>query len=59
MDNRSGDGTGGFKVQVRTNTTKFTNMVIARFRKSRYLDGESKVFVKDKAKVASRVSGSQ
>jgi len=37
MDNRSGDSAGGFKVQVRANTTKFTNMVIARFGKSRYL----------------------
>ena len=35
MDNRSGDSAGGFKVQVRANTTKFTNMVIARFGKSR------------------------
>ena len=36
MDNRSGDSAGGFKVQVRANATKFTNMVIARFGKSRY-----------------------
>ena len=55
MDNRSGDSAGGFKVQVRANATKFTNMVIARFGKVR----EGKVFIKDKAKVASRVSGSQ
>jgi len=27
MDNRSGDSAGGFKVQVRANTTKFTNMI--------------------------------
>jgi len=29
------------------NTAKFTNMITARFRESRYLVGESKVFVKD------------
>ena len=51
MDNRSGDSAGSFKVQVRANTTKFTNMVIARFGKSRYLVREGKVFIKDKAKV--------
>ena len=43
MDNRSGDSAGGFKVQVKANTTKFTNMVIARFGKSRYLVREGKV----------------
>ena len=59
MDNRSGDSAGGFKVQVRANTTKFTNIVIARFGKSRYLVREGKVFIKDEAKVVSRVSGSQ
>ena len=59
MDNRSGNSAGGFKVQVRANTTKFTNMVIARFGKSRYLVREGKVLIKDKAKVVSRVSGSQ
>jgi len=59
MDNRSGDSAGGFEVQVRANTTKFTNMVIARFGKSRYLVREGNVLIKDKAEVASRVSGSQ
>ena len=65
MDNRSGDSAGGFKVQVRANATKFTNMerrVSNRHthkKESRYLVREGKVFIKDKAKVASRVSGSQ
>jgi len=31
-------------------------MIIARFRESRYLVRESEVFIKDKTKVASRVS---
>jgi len=29
MNNRSGDGTGSFEVKIRTNTSKFTNMIIA------------------------------
>ena len=35
MNDRSGNGTGGFEVKIRTNTAKFTNMIIARFRESR------------------------
>ena len=37
MYDRSGDGTGSSEVKIRTNTAKFTNMIIARFRESRYL----------------------
>jgi len=37
MNDRSGNGTGSFEVKIRTNTAKFTNMIIARFRESRYL----------------------
>ena len=33
MNDRSGDvRTGSFEVKIRTNTAKFTNMIIARFR---------------------------
>ena len=56
MYDRSGDGTGSSVVKIRTNTAKFTNMIIARFRESRYLVRESEVFIKDRTKVASRVS---
>ena len=49
-----------FKVKIRTKTVaKYTNMIIARFRESRYLVRESEVFIKDKTKVASRVSSNQ
>jgi len=48
MNDRSGDGTGSFKVEIRAYTAKFTDMIIARFRESRYLIRESKVFLKDK-----------
>ena len=59
MNDISGDGTGSSEVKVRTNTAKSTNMIIARFRKSRYLVRESEVFIEDKTKVASRVSSNQ
>jgi len=44
MNDGSGDGTGSFEVKIRTKTTKFTNMIIARFRESRYFVRESKGF---------------
>ena len=56
MNDRSGDGTGSSEVDIKTNTAKFTNVIIARFRESRYLVRESEVFIKDKNKVASRFS---
>ena len=59
MYDRSGNGTGSSEVKIRTNTAKFMNMIIARFRESRYLVRESEVFIKDKTKVASRVSSSR
>ena len=55
MNDRSGDGTGSFEVKIRTKTAKFTNMIIARFRESRYLVRESEVFIKNKTKIASIV----
>jgi len=59
MYDRSGDGTGNSEVKIRTNTAKFTNMIIAGFRESRYLVRESEMFIKDKSKVANRVSSNQ
>jgi len=44
MNDRSGDGTGSFEVKIRTNTAKFTNMIKARFRESRYLVRESEFY---------------
>ena len=46
MNDISGDGTGSFEVKMRTQTTKFTNMIIARFKESKYLVRESEIFVK-------------
>jgi len=59
MNDRSGDGTGSFEVKIRTKTAKFTKMIIARFRESRYLVRESELFIKYRTKVVSRVSSNQ
>jgi len=42
-----------------TDTAKFTNVIVAGFRKCRDFVGEGKVFIKDKAKVASGVGCSE
>jgi len=55
MDNGGGNGAGCFEVEMWADTAKFTNMIIAGFRKCRDLVGEGKMFIKDKAKVTSRV----
>jgi len=59
MDNGSGNGAGCFEVEIWADITKFTNVIVAGFRKCRDLVGEGKVFIKDKAKVASRVGCSE
>ena len=53
----SGDGNGCFEVEIWTKT--ITNVIVARFRKCRYLVREGKVFIRNKAKVASRVGCSE
>jgi len=58
MDN-GGDGASCFEVEIWADTAKFTNVIVAGFRKCRDLVGEGKVFIKDKAKVASRVGCSE
>ena len=59
MDNGGGNGAGCFEVEIWADTAKFTNVIVAGFRKCRDLVGESKVFIKDKAKVAIRVGCSE
>ena len=59
MDNGGGNDTGCFEVEIWADTAKFTNVIVAGFRKCRDLVREGKVFIKDKAKVASRVGYSE
>jgi len=55
MDNEGGNGAGCFEVEISADTAKFTNVIVAGFRKCKDLVGEGTVFMKDKAKVSSRV----
>ena len=50
-----GNGAGCFEVKVWANTAKFTDVIVTRLRKCSDLIRESKVFVENKTKVASRV----
>ena len=59
MDNGGGNGAGCFEVEIWADTAKFTNVTVAGFRKCRDLVGEGKVFIKDKAMVASKVGCSE
>jgi len=57
VNSGGGDGTSCFKIKIRMNTTKLSNVRITRFRQCRDLVRESEMFIKDKAKIAGRVSG--
>jgi len=59
MDNGGGNSAGCFEVEIWADTAKFTNVIVAGFRKCGDLVREGKVFIKDKAKVASRVGCSE
>ena len=55
MANGGGNGAGCFEVKIWADTAKFTDMIVARFRKCKDLVREGKVFVKNKAQVPSGV----
>ena len=59
MHSGGGNGVGCFEVEIWADTAKFTNVIIAGFRKCRDLVGEGKVFIKNKANVESRVGCSE
>jgi len=46
MDNGGGNGAGCFEVEIWADTAKFTNVIVAGFRKCRDLVREGKVFIK-------------
>ena len=54
-----GNGAGCFEVKVRADTAKFTDVIVTRLSKCSDLIRESKVFVENKTKVASRVGCSE
>jgi len=57
VNDGGGNGASCVGIEVRTDTTKQSNIVIAGFGDGRNLIGEGKLFIKDEAKVASRVGG--
>jgi len=59
MDNGGGNGAGCFEVEIWADTAKFTNVIVVGFRKCGNLVRKGKVFIKYKAKVASRVGCSE
>jgi len=59
MDNGGCNSVGCSEVKIWADTAKFTDMILARFRKCRDLVREGKVFVKNKAEVPSGVGCSE
>jgi len=59
VNNGGGNGAGCFEVEIWANTAKITNVIVSGFRKRSNLVGKGKVFIKNKAKVASRVGCSE
>ena len=56
MNDGHANSTSCCGIEVRTDTTKLSNTIIARFGEGRnYLVGKGKVFIKHKTKVAGRV----
>ena len=58
MNNRCGNGTGSFEVEIGADTTKFTNVIITRLKRERwYLVRESEMTIEDQTKIRSWISG--
>jgi len=57
VNDGGGNGASCVGIKVRTDTTKLSDIVIARFGDGRKLIREGKTFIKYESKVASRVSG--
>ena len=59
MNDGGGNGAGCFEVKVWADTAKFTDVIVARFRKCSDFVREGKGFVKNKTKVARGVGCSE
>ena len=57
VNDRGSNGTGSRRTKIKPDTAKLTNVIVTGFGKSCNLVRESKMFVKDEAKVLSRVEG--
>ena len=54
MDNGGGNGAGCFEVEIWADTAKFTNVIVAGFRKCRDLVGEGNIRCSSKIKSSLR-----
>jgi len=59
INDGGGNGAGCFEFEVWADAAKFTDVIVARFRKCSDFVREGKVFVKNKTKVASGVGCSE
>jgi len=57
VNDGGGNGARCGGIEVRTDTTKLSDMVVASFGNGRNLAGKGKMFIRDEAEIASRVSG--
>ena len=57
VNDRGSNGTVNRRIKIRPDTAKLTNVIVTGFGKSCNLVRESKMFIKDEAKVSSRVGG--
>ena len=59
MNDGGHNGTDYFGIKVRVDAANFTNIIIAGFENDKIWSEKSKVFIKNKVKVASRLGGVQ
>ena len=57
MNDRGSNGTDSWRIEVRPDTAKLTNVIVTGFGERFNLVREGKMFVKEKAKISSRVGG--
>jgi len=57
VNDRGSNGTGSWRIKVWPYTAKLTNVIVTSFGERCNLVREGKMFVKDEAKVSSRVGG--
>ena len=59
MNDKDGNGAGCSDIKEWADTSELTNVVVAGLRKYSYLVGKRKMFIKDKAQIASRMRGAE
>ena len=57
MNNRGSNGRGSRRIEVKPDTVKLKNVIVTGIGERCSLAREDKMFVKDEAKISSRVGG--